>query len=97
MIDGMPKERRRLEPSPSAPVLALQLELQRRLVSSGGRPSDQATTFRRLITLRRTVWKDLRLQAARLSNVGPRVSAGHLAALLIERGLAEMKRDGNHL
>lgn len=80
------------EPSakPSSAILALQRELQGRFVSSGGRPADLEPTIRRLVPVRARIWKELAIQASRLSRLGPRVSAGQLAALLLERGLSEL-------
>ena len=68
-------------------VAALAREVQDRLVSTGGRPSDTAPTIRRLVTIRKTVWQDLQRRAARLSTSGRSVSPGQLAAILLERGL----------
>ena len=68
-------------------VAALAREVQDRLVSTGGRPSDAAPTIRRLVTIRKTVWQDLQRRAARLSTPGRSVSPGQLAAILLEKGL----------
>lgn len=77
-------------------VAALAREVQDRLVSTGGRPSDTAPTIRRLVTIRRTVWQDLRRRAARLSASGRSVSPGQLAAILLEKGLKDLEEsDGN--
>ena len=73
------------------PILALQRELRGRFISSGGRPSDPAPTIRRLVTLKRQVWKDLQHHAALLSRLGQRVSPGQLSAMLLERSLSEIE------
>ena len=69
-------------------VMALVDELKDRLVSRGGRPADPAPTVRRLVPLRKHVWKELQAQANLLSNLGRRVSPGQLAAMLLERSLS---------
>src|SRR5258708_1030570 len=66
-------------------VAALLDEFQNRLVSRGGRPADAAATIRRLVPLRKTVWKELQRHAGLLSAQGRRVSPGQLAAMLLER------------
>lgn len=73
-----------------AGMLALQRELRLRLVSSGGRPSDPAPTIRRLVTLKKDVWKDLQRHAALLSRLGQHVSPGQLAAMLIEKSISDL-------
>ena len=72
-------------------ILALQRELRVRLVSSGGRPSDPAPTIRRLVTLKKDVWKDLQRHAALLSRLGQGVSPGQFAAMLLEKSLDELR------
>lgn len=85
---------------PHAPfaLAALAHEVEERLVSNGGRPSDAAPTVRRLVPIRRQVWEDLRRRASRLSAHGRCVSPAQLAAILLEKGLAELERsnDGTH-
>ena len=73
-------------------VAALAREVQDRLVSTGGRPSDTAPTIRRLVTIRKTVWQDLQRRAARLSAPGRSVSPGQLAAILLEKGLESLEK-----
>jgi hypothetical protein len=69
--------------------MALLDELKGRLVSRGGRPADSAPTIRRLVPLRKHVWKELQAQANELSSLGRHVSPGQLAALLLERSLSD--------
>jgi hypothetical protein len=73
----------------SSGVLGLLRKLQGRFVSSGGRPSDPAPTIRRLIPVRKQVWKELQRRAALLSRPGQHVSPGQLAAMLLEKGLVD--------
>ena len=72
-------------------ILALQRELRARFVSSGGRPADPAPTVRRLVTVRRQVWRDLQRHAAALSRIGRPVSPGQLAALLLETSVSQLR------
>ena len=77
-------------------VIALAQEVRDRLVSTGGRPSDTAPTIRRLVAIRKSVWEDLQRRAARLSASGRSVSAGQLAAILLEKGLEGLEEsEGN--
>ena len=73
-------------------VMALLDELKGRLVSRGGRPADPAPAVRRLVPLRKRVWKELQAQANLLSNQGRHVSPGQLAAMLLERSLSDLER-----
>ena len=70
-------------------VMALLDELKGRLVSRGGRPADSAPTIRRLVPLRKHVWKELHAQANELSSEGRHVSPGQLAAILLERSVSD--------
>jgi hypothetical protein len=71
-------------------ILALQRDLRGRLVSGGGRPSDPAPTIRRLVTVKKQVWKDLQSHATLLSRLGGRVSPGQLAAMLLEKSVSSL-------
>ena len=79
-----------LSKAPSG-ILALQHELRGRLVSEGGRPSDPSPTIRRLVPLKRTVWKELQQHASLLSRLGQPVSPGQLAAMLLEQSLGTLR------
>jgi hypothetical protein len=72
-------------------ILALQHELRGRLVSAGGRPSDPAPTIRRLMTVKKQVWKELQRQATVLSRLGQKVSPGQLAAILLEQSVSRLR------
>jgi hypothetical protein len=82
----------RVPTTPRGPfgVAALLDELRSRLVSKGGRPSDPAANIRRLVPLRRAVWVDLKRHARTLSAQGRPVSAGQLAAVILEQGVSEL-------
>jgi hypothetical protein len=82
-----------VESKPHGPygVAALLDELQNRLVSRGGRPSDPGPTIRRLVPIKKQVWRSLKAQAAFLSNRGKRVSPAQLAALLVEKSVSEFE------
>lgn len=68
-------------------LAALLDEIQSRLVSRGGRPSDPGPTIRRLVPMKKQVWRSLKAQAAALSSHGRRVSPAQLAAMLIEKSI----------
>ncbi|MFI5110760.1 MAG: hypothetical protein ACHP78_18215 [Terriglobales bacterium] len=72
-------------------VAALLDEIQNRLVSRGGRPSDPGATIRRLVPIRKQVWRSLKAQAAFLSSHGKRVSPAQLAAMLVEKSVFELQ------
>jgi hypothetical protein len=72
-------------------ILALQHDLRGRLVSAGGRPSDPAPTIRRLVTVKKRVWKELQRQATVLSRLGQHVSPGQLAAILLEQSVSRLR------
>lgn len=74
-------------------VAALLDEIQNRLVSHGGRPSDPGPTIRRLVPIKKQVWRTLKMQAAYLSSHGRRISPGQLAAMLVEKSVSELDID----
>lgn len=80
-------------------LVQLRSELALRLQSDGGRPTDPAWTVRRIVPFRPAGWAELQEFAARLTAQGRSVSPAQLAALLIERGLAQLEegvaRDGD--
>ncbi len=82
-----------VESKPHGPfgVATLLDEIQNRLVSRGGRPSDPGPTIRRLVPLRKQVWRTLKAQAAALSSHGRRVSPAQLAAMLVEKSVSELE------
>ncbi len=72
-------------------VAALLDEIQTRLVSRGGRPSDPGPTIRRLVPIKKQVWSNLKAQASFLSSHGKRVSPAQLAAMLVEKSVSELE------
>lgn len=72
-------------------VAALLDEIQSRLVSRGGRPSDPGSTIRRLVPMKKQVWRSLKAQAAFLSSHGKRVSPAQLAAMLVEKSVSALR------
>ena len=71
---------------------ALLHQVHHRLVSRGGRPSDPEATIRRLVPLKKRVWKQIQAKARDLSRRrGKSVSPGQLAAMLLEQGLAQFQ------
>jgi hypothetical protein len=81
-----------VENKPRGPfgVAALLDEIQSRLVSRGGRPSDPGPTIRRLVPIKKQVWRALKAQAAHLSSHGKRVSPAQLAAMLVEKSVSQL-------
>lgn len=78
-----------VEANPDGPFGAASLayELGARLKSRGGRPSDPGARIRRLVPLKRAVWRELMQRARAASSPNRKVSAGQLAALLLEKSL----------
>ncbi len=72
-------------------VAALLDEIQTRLVSRGGRPSDPGPTIRRLVPIKKQVWSNLKAQANFLSRHGKSVSPAQLAAMLVEKSVSELE------
>lgn len=73
-------------------LLQLRSELSRRLRSSGGRPTDPEWSVRRIVPFKNRAWQELERLAAQCGDQGQRVSPSQLAALLIERGLEELRK-----
>jgi hypothetical protein len=73
-------------------LLELRAEVQRRIRSTGGRPTDPAWDVRRLVPFRKEGWQELERLARVCEQEGQHVSPSQLAALLIERGLASLKK-----
>ena len=73
----------------SGPLAWVQLreEIDARLSSRGGRPSDPEWNLRRVIPFKKSSWDFLQQTSGRL-----RVNPGHLAAMLLERGIESFKR-----
>ena len=84
-LDGLPSQG-------PLDLLQLRAELSRRLRSTGGRPTDPEWSLRRIIPFKEKGWRDLERLAVRCSQEGQAVSPSQLAALLIERGLRDLKR-----
>ena len=72
--------------------LALREEVQTRLRSSGGRPTDPGWEISRCIRFDREHWTLLERLAGALGRNGARVSAGQVAAILLERAIEEASR-----
>lgn len=71
-------------------LLQLRAEVERRLKSSGGRPTDPDWTMTRVVRFQPSRWEELEQLAATLSQEGRTVSPSQLAAMLVERGLVEL-------
>ena len=68
-------------------LIQLREEIDSRLRSRGGRPSDPDWDLRRVIPLRKSSWNYLRQTSTKL-----RVNPGHLAAILLEQGIDSFKK-----
>jgi hypothetical protein len=73
----------------SGPLELIQLreEIDARLTSRGGRPSDPEWNLRRVIPLKKASWDFLQETSGKL-----RVNPGQLAAILLERGIDSFKK-----
>lgn len=103
--NGLDKKwiRKRLGASYSFPITAagdgafgaaaLALEVEGRLRSRGGRPSDPGARMRRLVPMKKSVWLDLQREAKAASTPRRRLSPGQLAAILVERSLMTLKSE----
>jgi len=67
-------------------LVQLREEINERLESRGGRPSDPEWDLRRVIPLKGSSWNFLREKSGELQ-----VSPGHLAAIILERGIESFK------
>ena len=61
---------------------------QRRLQSSGGRPTNPKWSMKRQISFSKETWEVLGRRAEACSSSGPKVGPGQMAALLIEDAVA---------
>ena len=71
-------------------LMALREEVQGRLRSTGGRPSDPNWDFTRQVPFTAELWKVLENVAESISTKHRKVSAGQLAAMLIERAVRDL-------
>jgi hypothetical protein len=87
---------KRVVPMSNAPsrgpldLLHLRMEVDRRIKSSGGRPTDPEWTMTRVVRFQPTRWEELENLALTLSQDGSTVSPSQIAAMLVERGLDEL-------
>ncbi|MBL8680121.1 MAG: hypothetical protein JNK05_13180 [Myxococcales bacterium] len=71
-------------------LLQLRVEVEQRIKSTGGRPTDPDWTMTRVVRFQPSRWEELEQLAATLSQEGKSVSPSQIAAMLVERGLAEL-------
>lgn len=69
-------------------LLHLRAEVQRRLRSSGGRPTDPRWDIVRTVRFRTQTWKFLEELARAISREGRGVSPAQVAAILLEQALS---------
>lgn len=72
-------------------MLALRQELNERLRSSGGRPTDPSWKVSRQVPFKEESWSHLQDIASELGVSGRRVGPAHVAALLVENSLEELE------
>jgi DNA-binding transcriptional MerR regulator len=70
-------------------LLRLQKDIENRLKSSGGRPTDPSWTVTRQVPFKAETWEELKSAAEKLGNRGRRVGPAQIAAILVERSLGE--------
>ena len=77
-------------------LMELKAEVGARLRSSGGRPTDPDWDIRRLVPFRSEDWQELERLSELCQQEGQSVSPSQLAALLIERGVDDLKKSFSH-
>ena len=77
-----------LKTKAAGPLSLFQLreEIDARLKSRGGRPSDPEWDLRRVIPLKKSSWELLKKKSREF-----RANPGHLAAIILERGINSLK------
>lgn len=75
------------------PLSWLQLcnEVEERLHSTGGRPSDINWNLRRQIPFRKRTWQALNALAKALKHEGASIGPGQIAAILLERQVQDLR------
>jgi len=73
--------------------LALRAEVRTRLRSSGGRPTDPEWNMTRCIRFDQKHWTLLERLADALGRDGAKVSAGQVAAILLEKAIEQAARE----
>jgi len=71
---------------------ALATQMAKRLVSKGGRPTDETWDIARKVPMKSVTWEDCRNRAEKLREYGTRVAAGQVAAIYLELGLRVVSR-----
>lgn len=72
--------------------LALREEIARRIRPAGGRPTDRTWTLERQVPFREETWRALQELSSEIRTHGESASPAQLAALLVERGIAALKK-----
>lgn len=71
---------------------ALATQMAKRLVSKGGRPTDETWDIARKVPMKSVTWEDCGNRAEKLREYGTRVAAGQVAAIYLELGLRVVSR-----
>ena len=90
-----PDEIEEMEPVSMDPLglSALAARIARRLVSTGGRPTDASWTIARRVPMKERTWARLEQESGQFANRGVRVAPGQLAAIALEKGLVQLTRE----
>lgn len=67
--------------------------IAKRLVSTGGRPTDKSWELARKVPMKRETWAKLEQDSKKFASRGVRVAPGQLAAMALERGLGLLESD----
>jgi hypothetical protein len=71
---------------------ALATRVARRLVSTGGRPTDKSWTVAKRVPMKESTWAKLEQVSEQSGRRGLRVAPGQLAAIALETGLERLVR-----
>jgi len=72
---------------------ALATRIARRLVSTGGRPTDKSWTVAKRVPMKESTWTQLEQECKRSACRGLHVAPGQLAAIALEKGLEQFGRE----
>ena len=67
--------------------------IAKRLVSTGGRPTDKDWVLTRKVPMKKETWTKLEQDSKEFATQGMRVAPGQLAAIALERGLGLLESD----
>jgi len=71
----------------------LATQMAKRLVSTGGRPTDKSWTIAKRIPMKEETWKRLEEESERFRSRGMLIAPGQVAAVVLEKGLSVVVRE----